>query len=407
MSDAASECSTSAADGRAGGRVLAALCVAAFLASLNFFATTPFYPPMARDLHTTVPLLGQVVALMVLLSAGLGLVVGPLGDRYGYRWPLVIGMLAIAVNLLGTGLAPAYPVLLGLSVAGGLGDALVFGLALAIAGTRFAGDARRRAIGWTIGALSSAPIVGIPLLTAISGVGGWRAALAAGGLAAAGAAWFVAAALPPDGRRPTTPLQTRTLLGAYAPLLRHPPTLRLLGVATLRAAWWLGLLTYLGAFLEDAVGLSTRQIGFVYTLAGAGFAAGTFVAGGRLGAVSPRASVALSSVAAGLLVGPMLLFANARVALPLLLVISLAAAMCSVGVTTLLAAESPAGAGTTMVLNGSLLNAGTAGGAALGGILIALGGYGALGLGLPLFAFAAAALAWWPAARSGSGPLPV
>ena len=110
------------------GRVLAALCVAAFLASLNFFATTPFYPPMARDLHTTIPLLGQVVTLTVLLSAGLGLVVGSLADRYGYRWPLVIGLLAIAVNLVGTSLAPAYPVLLGLSVAGGLGDALVFGL---------------------------------------------------------------------------------------------------------------------------------------------------------------------------------------------------------------------------------------------------------------------------------------
>lgn len=387
--------------------MLAALCVAAFLASLNFFATTPFYLPMARDLRTTVSLLGQVVTLTVLLSAGLGLVVGPLADRYGYRWPLVIGLLAIAVNLLGTGLAPAYPVLLGLSVAGGLGDALVFGLALAIAGTRFAGDARRRAIGWTIGALSSAPIVGVPLLTAISEIGGWRAALAAGGLAAAGAAWFVAAALPPDGRRPTTPLQLRAVLGAYAPLLRHPPTLRLFGVAVLRAAWFLGLLTYLGAFLGDAVGLSTREVGFVYTLAGVGYAAGTFVAGGRLGAVSPRASVAVSSVAGGLLVGPMLWFPSVWVVLPLLLPISLAASMCSVGVSALLAAESPAGAGTTMVVNGSLINAGTAGGAALGGVLIALGGYGALGLGLPLFAFAAAALAWWPAARSGGGPLPV
>ena len=357
VSNAVSERRTPATD----GRVLAALCVAAFLASLNFFATTPFYPPMARDLHTTVPLLGQVVTLMVLLSAGLGLVVGPLADRYGYRWPLVIGLLAIAVNLVGTGLAPAYPVLLGLSVAGGLGDALVFGLALAIAGTRFAGDARRRAIGWTIGALSIAPIVGVPLLTAISGVGGWRAALAAGGLAAAGAAWFVAAALPPDGGRPRTPLQARALVGAYAPLLRHRPTLRLFGVAALRAVWWLGLLTYLGAFLADAVGLSTQQVGFVYTLAGGGFAAGTFVAGGRLGAVSPRMSVAVSSVAAGLLIGPMLWLPNVWIVLPLLLLISLAAAMCSVAVSALLAAESPAGAGTTMVLNGSLINAGRPG----------------------------------------------
>ena len=75
-----------------------ALCLAAFLASLNFFAPTPFYPQMAHDLRTTIPLLGQVVTLMALLSAGLGLVVGPLADRYGFRWPLVIGLLAIAIG---------------------------------------------------------------------------------------------------------------------------------------------------------------------------------------------------------------------------------------------------------------------------------------------------------------------
>ena len=55
VSNAASERRTPATD----GPILAALCVAAFLASLNFFATTPFYAPMARDLHTTIPLLGQ------------------------------------------------------------------------------------------------------------------------------------------------------------------------------------------------------------------------------------------------------------------------------------------------------------------------------------------------------------
>jgi predicted MFS family arabinose efflux permease len=55
------------------GRVQILLCLSAFLAALNFFAPTPFYPQMAHDLQTTVPLLGQVVTLMALISAGLGL----------------------------------------------------------------------------------------------------------------------------------------------------------------------------------------------------------------------------------------------------------------------------------------------------------------------------------------------
>jgi predicted MFS family arabinose efflux permease len=85
-----------------------------------------------------------------------------------------------------------------------------------------------------------------------------------------------------------------------------------------------------------------------------------------------------------------------------MVLISVAAAICSVGIVTVLAAQSPAGAATTMVLNGSAVNLGSAGGAALSGLLIALGGYRLMAIGLPLFALTAAALAWWPA-RVGVG----
>ena len=100
-----------------------------------------------------------------------------------------------------------------------------------------------------------------------------------------------------------------------------------------------------------------------------------------------------------MLVVPLFLLPVPWVVIPLLLAVSAAAAICSVSVVALLADESPAGAGTTMVLNGSVLNLGTAGGAILGGALIAFGGYAALGIGLPLFALVAAFLAWWPGSR--------
>jgi predicted MFS family arabinose efflux permease len=384
-------------DERMNGRVLVALCIASFLVALNFLATTPFYLQIARDLDTTVALLGQVVTLMILISAVLGLGVGPIADRYGYRWPLVVGMFAIAVNLAGTGLAPSYSVLLGLSVTGGLADALVFGLPLAIASASFSGDARRRAMGWTFGSLSIGAIVGVPLLTAIGAVVGWRGALIAGGFGAAGAAWFVAVALPKDGRRPTTRWRARELLASYAPMLRHPPSLLLYGVTALRAACWLGLLTYLGAFLGNTLGLGTRQIGLVYALAGGGCAVGSFAAGGRLGRITPRTLVAVTIMTVGILIGLMLLIADVWLALPLLFLISVASAVSAIGIVTLLADETPAGSGTAMVLNGSLINFGGAGGAAVGGVLIAAGGYRALGLGLMLLALAASALVCWPA----------
>jgi MFS family permease len=127
---------------------LLALCVASFLGALSFVALAPFFPEMAPDLETTVPLLGQVVTTVLLLSSILGLVVGPLADQYGHRRLMVVGMVAVAVAMLGVGLAPSYPVLLGTAPVGGLGGAAVLALPLAIAGTRFTGAAGRSGGRW-------------------------------------------------------------------------------------------------------------------------------------------------------------------------------------------------------------------------------------------------------------------
>jgi predicted MFS family arabinose efflux permease len=61
---------------------------------------------------------------------------------------------------------------------------------------------------------------------------------------------------------------------------------------------------------------------------------------------------------------------------------------------TLFLAETPSGAGTTMTLSGSVFNVGAAGGGAIGGMLLALSGFDAVAIGLPMFGLAAALLSW-------------
>ena len=380
--------------------VLFVLCVASFLSALNFFATSPFYPEMAGDLGTTIPLLGQAITMMLIISAVLGLIVGPLADSFGYRRLLTLGVVAISANLIGTAITPGYPPLLGLSLVGALGDALVFGLTIALASTLFTGSERRRAISWTIAALSVGAIAGVPVLTTIGDAAGWRVAIGAAGIASIAVAWMVHVALPADQVHPGTRFRTQDILAAYAPLLGHAPTLRLLAVTILRALWFLGLVTYLGAYLGDELGLTTRQVGLAYMLGGTGSTIGSFIAGTQLVERQARGIVALANVGGGLLLGIILSGSSTVVALTLLPLSTAMASIGGVGVATLLAVESPAKAGTTMALNASLLNAGAAAGAAIGGALIAVGGYGSMGIGLPAFAFAAAIVAWWPGGPS-------
>lgn len=377
---------------------LVTLCVAGFLAALNFFATSPFYADMAGDLDTSVPLLGQLVTVMLLISAALGLVVGPLADRFGIRGLLALGMGAVAVNLFGTAVTPSYAVLLPLAIVGALGDALVFGLTFAMASTLFDGDARRRAIGWAMASVSIAPVIGVPVLTAVGGFLGWRIALAAAGVLAVAAVWMTLVALPPGRGDADGPLDLRRFLAAYAPIRSHPPTRRLLAVTGLRAVWMLGIVTYLGAYLREELDLSTERVGFYYMAAGVGGMLGSFVGGSRLAAASPRRIIALSNLI-GCGLGSLVLVSTAGWALFLLPLMSVAAIIASVGVTSLISVESPAQAGTTMVLNSSLMNLGAAAGAGVGGLLLAIGGYGALALGMPLVAVAAAALVLLPSRR--------
>jgi predicted MFS family arabinose efflux permease len=158
-----------------------------------------------------------------------------------------------------------------------------------------------------------------------------------------------------------------------------------------------GLLTYLGAFLAEQLGLGTGQVGIAYMVAGGGFFLGSLAAGGRLGHVRPRRLAGWSYVAAGLAVCPTFAAPVGSVAVVALLAgQAFAAGVAAVALATLLLGETPGGAATTMVLKGSLFNLGTAGGGVLGGLLLAAGGYAALGFGLPLFSVAAALLVLRP-----------
>jgi predicted MFS family arabinose efflux permease len=157
------------------------------------------------------------------------------------------------------------------------------------------------------------------------------------------------------------------------------------------------LLTYFGAFLAEELALSTGQVGLAYMLGGGGYFLGSVLSGGPLRLVTPRTLLVAGNLAMALLMGlafSALLGPLGTVAmLPLA---GFAGALGWVAVAALLTADSPAGAGTTMTLHGSLFNLGAAAGGATGGLLLALAGYGALAIGLPIFGLGAALLAWWP-----------
>lgn len=378
-------------------RPLIALGFGTFVAALVFVIPPIFFPQMARELQVSVPLLGQVMSAMLGLSVVLGLVVGPLSDRSGYRLLIVIGLVASATCLLVFGLAPTFLLLLLASVAGAVTDAGVLGPSFAIAGTRLPGTGARRAIGWTSAAQAGSAIVGVPLLAAIGMAAGWRVAFVVAGLAAVAVVVLATMWLPRDGHHAAEPLRVAAILAPYRHLLRDRVMRRLYGATILGGVCWFGLLTYLGAFLVEALGLGTGHVGLVYMVIGTGYVVGSLAVGGPLAHVPIRRLVVLGCCAAAVLTA--LAFSGRIGTTGSVLVITAVALMIGVegvAMTTLLTAETPSGAGTTMTLSGSLFNLGAAGGSAIGGALLALSGFEALAIGLPVFGLAAAFFSWRP-----------
>jgi EmrB/QacA subfamily drug resistance transporter len=131
-------------------------------------------PAIGRDFHTGLASLQWVVTAYTLTLAGLLLVAGSMGDRYGRRRMFLIGVVWFAVASLLCGVAPNAPTLIAARALQGVGGALLTPGSLAILQASFVPSDRGRAIGAWSGlggvALAIGPFFGGWLVQAVS----WR-----------------------------------------------------------------------------------------------------------------------------------------------------------------------------------------------------------------------------------------
>ena len=131
-------------------------------------------PVLGRDFHVGLASLQWVVTAYTLTLAGLLLVAGSLGDRYGRRRIFIAGVAWFALASAVCGAAPNAPTLIAARALQGIGGALLTPGSLAILQASFAPSDRGRAIGaWSgLGGVATAigPFLGGWLIGAVS----WR-----------------------------------------------------------------------------------------------------------------------------------------------------------------------------------------------------------------------------------------
>src|ERR1700712_2208647 len=193
---------------RHGVRTLAILSALMGFASISTDFYLPALPTMATALGSdqgTVEL--TISGYLVGFSLG-QLLWGPIGDRYGRRVPIAIGLVLFVIGSAGCALSGSAPAMIGWRVVQAVGACAGVVLARAMVRDLYAGSRAAQMLPTLMLVMAIAPLLGPILGAQIMAFAGWRAifwTLVGVGLLTLGALFTLPDTLPP-GRRNTEPL---------------------------------------------------------------------------------------------------------------------------------------------------------------------------------------------------------
>jgi predicted MFS family arabinose efflux permease len=324
-------------------------------------------------------------SVMAGVAVAASLAIGPLIDRIGVR-PLLVagGGLALAGAAL-TAAAPALPAFYAAHAVTGAGVACLLSAGFAGVAAYFDGRDAAWAMGYVVGGQSIAWIAGNPLTGLLADQGSWRLAYLVPGTIAALA---LAAGLTALGGRPAG---ERPFDGAIAPqdgrsrgirAVFRDRSARRWAIAELVAySAWTAELTYAGAFYIQSYGVEESEVGLLLAGGSVVFLVGSLSAARLARRVGRRRLIVVAALAMGAMLVPLLnLTPSVGFTFGLFCVMALFASLRSTTSSDLGLLQLPRQPGSMMGARTAAAQLGYAIGAATGGAVLALAGFGTLGL---------------------------
>lgn len=368
---------------------------AAIIGLLPFTIYSTFVVPIAADTATDETMVSALRGLGGVAALAVGVALAPLLARWSAPrvTAIALGILAAtcAVGALSAqDDAVAVPMLIVFCVGVGASTAMLTPALLRGATSAFSdiGDSGRAATLVTA-TQSLAAVLAAPVIGAVGLWQGWRGALwmaaALAGVAALLFAW---------GRR-TDPLAQPPLgyRQSFGMMRRRGDLLALIGIASLRTTAFMGYLAFLAVRFHDQHGLEAAAFTLVWTLSGASFFAGNYLAGRWARATRARGPLLVSGLAASTVaVIAVFLTESFIIGLTATVVMGFGHAVVAAQVTTMIAHRGGDLTTAAFSVNAAGMSLGVFAGAFIGGVGLALAGGAGLAVALAMPTLIALAL---------------
>jgi predicted MFS family arabinose efflux permease len=358
--------------------LLLALAFGSLLSTATTVGITPFLLDIARDLDADLTAASNLVAIQSLSWGAASVFAGAASDRLGRRPILVGGCLLLALSGIGVALAQTFPAVAWWRLVGGGGGGAFMGAVFATVSDHVPAPRRGRSLGWVVTGQSLALVLGVPVMTLAGAAAGWRGAVLAHAVAMLVGAGLIWLAVP----RARVRISQAALSARAMTRLVGPRVLALLLAGSAERVCYSALAVFLPTYLLTRFTIDPATLAVGLGLVALGNLFGN-VLSGQLTDRLPRPQVVAAGalMLAGLLAVPVLVWSpSVAIAVGLGFAYTLANAASRPPMLTLLSHVSVEARGAVLGLNITFASIGWLTATVLGGYIVAVAGFGALGV---------------------------
>ncbi len=338
---------------------------------------------IADSFNTSVGTMGQIRTAAAILTLMSAVSMGVLSIKMRHKTLLLSGLMFFMASGLGCGMARGYSTMLAMYSLSGVGLAMVSPMAFALIGRHVPLEKRANATGFFIAGNASSFVVGGPVLSYLTQVGGWRYVFLFYMLPVAVAGAVFSWLGVPSEDSPPSSGESSYIDGAKT-VLSNRSVLACLSGGLLAKATWQGVISYGVSFYRDRFQLSRGWASLVLSGIALAFIVGVLGSGWFINRFGRKTVTFYSFLLTGLFSVFYMDLPLLTVSIVVILVMSLTSGFRRNAGQSLSLEQVPRYRGSMMSLSTAADSLGSALGAGLGGLVLVTGGYWLVGLVLGL-----------------------